>query len=86
MHRGQSPGPLNVFVIMILTCTSCSTRYYADDDAIGPAGRTVRCAACGYSWFAESRLELRDKAEDAPVSGPAGAIDARTCGKIAARR
>ncbi len=53
---------------MILTCTSCSTRYYADDDAIGPAGRTVRCAACGHSWFAESRLELRDKAEDAPVA------------------
>ena len=49
---------------MILTCTSCSTRYYADDDAIGSAGRTVRCAACGHSWFAEPRLDLRDKAEE----------------------
>lgn len=48
---------------MILTCSSCSTRYYADDAAIGAAGRTVRCAACGFSWFAEPQLELRDAAE-----------------------
>lgn len=47
---------------MILTCSSCSTRYYAEDSSIGPSGRTVRCAACGFSWFAEPQLELRDKA------------------------
>src|SRR5689334_1099511 len=48
---------------MILTCTSCSTRYYADDASIG-AGRTVRCAACGNSWFAEPQLELNQTASD----------------------
>jgi len=51
---------------MILTCTSCSTRYYADDGAIG-GGRTVRCAACGNSWYAEPQLELREKADDAAI-------------------
>ncbi|MGH6951131.1 MAG: MJ0042-type zinc finger domain-containing protein, partial [Vitreimonas sp.] len=51
---------------MILTCTSCSTRYYADAAAIGPAGRTVRCAACGFSWFAEPHLELRAGADAPP--------------------
>lgn len=62
---------------MILTCTSCSTRYYADDAAIGPSGRTVRCAACGFSWFAEPQLELRTSPEagggflsTAPASEP----------------
>ncbi|MBI1188916.1 MAG: DUF3426 domain-containing protein [Alphaproteobacteria bacterium] len=44
---------------MILTCTSCLTRYFAEDDAIGPAGRSVRCAACGHTWFAEPALTLQ---------------------------
>lgn len=48
---------------MILTCTSCATRYYADDASIGPLGRTVRCAACGNTWFAEAQLELSERAE-----------------------
>lgn len=51
---------------MILTCASCSTRYYADDGTIGPNGRTVRCAACQHEWFAEPQLVLSDSAPKAP--------------------
>lgn len=36
---------------MILTCPNCETQYFAEDSTIGDSGRTVKCAACGHSWF-----------------------------------
>ncbi len=36
---------------MILTCPKCATRFFADDHAIGPSGRRVKCAACGEVWL-----------------------------------
>lgn len=41
---------------MILECTQCNMRYLVADSAIGPAGRTVRCAECRHSWFQQPPL------------------------------
>jgi predicted Zn finger-like uncharacterized protein len=63
---------------MILTCPNCATRYFVDDDRIGPDGRTVRCAACGERWAAEApeTLELSASPEEGalgrdPIAGAA---------------
>jgi predicted Zn finger-like uncharacterized protein len=36
---------------MRITCPSCASGYDVPDGAIGPAGRKVRCRACGASWM-----------------------------------
>lgn len=58
---------------MILTCPSCATSYSVDEAKLGPAGRTVRCAACGERWMAkpESELELTAAVAESDPAGPA---------------
>ncbi|SEP16166.1 MJ0042 family finger-like domain-containing protein [Methylobacterium sp. ap11] len=36
---------------MLIVCPACASEYTLDADKIGPAGRTVRCAACREPWF-----------------------------------
>ena len=41
---------------MLLTCSSCNSRYLVNSADLKPNGRTVRCATCGYEWFQEPNL------------------------------
>ncbi|MGT2514329.1 zinc-ribbon domain-containing protein [Sphingomonas panni] len=57
---------------MILECTQCHMRYLVADSAIGPAGRTVRCAGCRHSWFQPpAMLDLGTTAAVTPPPEPA---------------
>mgnify|MGYP000639804962 CR=1 FL=1 len=53
---------------MILTCPKCDTQYFADDSTIGESGRTVKCAACGHSWFVAPPGLEPEKARSNPVA------------------
>lgn len=51
---------------MILECSECHARYLVPDSAIGPAGRTVRCANCRHSWY--QMPSLPEVAAPSPVT------------------
>ncbi|PXA92098.1 thioredoxin, partial [Nostoc sp. 3335mG] len=56
---------------MILECTQCHMRYLVADSAIGPAGRTVRCAGCRHSWFQPpAMLDMGNGAVPPPPADP----------------
>ena len=45
---------------MILTCPKCATRFFADEKAIGTAGRRVKCDACGEIWSSAGADDAAD--------------------------
>ncbi len=68
---------------MILTCSSCATRFLVDAAAIGPVGRQVRCARCQHGWFQEPATDLprtvpfsADMAQGLPQETPVSAAPA----------
>jgi len=51
---------------MILTCPNCATRFFANDEAIGPVGRRVECDACGTIWMSSKNVSPRPVWEIVP--------------------
>lgn len=62
---------------MILTCSSCATRFLVDAAAIGPTGRSVRCARCQHNWFQEPAVDLPRSLQNDDADAPAIASQTR---------
>ena len=41
---------------MLISCTSCNSKYLVNSADLKPDGRTVECANCGNQWYQESTL------------------------------
>ena len=45
---------------MLIICPNCSTSYTIEPGSLGTAGRTVRCARCKTTWFADATSVVPD--------------------------
>ena len=41
---------------MLISCTSCHSKYLINSADLKPDGRTVQCANCGNQWYQENSL------------------------------
>ena len=46
---------------MLISCTSCHSKYLVNSADLKPDGRTVQCANCGYQWYQESFFNEEDE-------------------------
>src|SRR5579875_915943 len=49
---------------MLIVCPGCATSYRIDAAALGPVGRTVRCARCRSTWFAAAAVAALSTAQE----------------------
>lgn len=51
---------------MLITCPSCASEYVIDPAHLRPNGRTVRCASCRATFFAEAEADTDELIYDMP--------------------
>ena len=42
---------------MLVSCSSCNSKYLVNSADLKPDGRIVQCAKCGYNWFQIANIE-----------------------------
>ena len=42
---------------MLVSCSSCNSKYLVNSADLKPDGRTVQCAKCGHNWFQIAKIE-----------------------------
>ena len=42
---------------MLVSCSSCNSKYLVNSADLKPDGRTVQCAKCGHNWFQTAKTE-----------------------------
>ena len=67
---------------MILSCPSCSTRFFVVDEAFASGGRRLRCSKCKHDWFEEAPDATEKVVAVASQENAKDDIDA-TFGKVA---
>ena len=53
---------------MLITCTSCNSKYLVNSADLKPEGRTVQCANCGHQWYQGSSFEEEVLQSSVPLS------------------
>ena len=49
---------------MLISCTSCKSKYLVNSADLKPNGRSVQCAKCGNQWYQDSTLNENDQIEE----------------------
>ena len=45
---------------MLVSCSSCNSKYLVNSADLKPDGRTVQCARCGYNWFQIANIDVEE--------------------------